>query len=256
MFDFNFPLFLCRIRKSHHDTLNLLLLFPELQGAVEEVLPSLSDQQVKVFTLADKCKNAEMESFKDKMRQASCEPLSKDLRSQLTLASVAVYIYTSGTTGETLKVCLSVRSKRKMASGMMLTCGFSSTGLPKAAEISHGKLWMMSVLLTVAGVKSSDVVYTSLPLYHSAGFLGFTSAIELGTLTLGLQTGRKAARAVVILIKKLETQTMLVSGALLLFSQALDTRVLSVIRISSTFLFSLSGFCLEKKNIDHLFCCM
>lgn len=166
--------------------LNLLVLFPELQDAILEVLPSLSDQQVRVFILADKCKNAGMESFKDKMRQASREPISKDLRSQLTLASTAVYIYTSGTTGEMFKVCSGMYSKRKMASGTMLTCGFSSTGLPKAAEISHGKLWMMSMLLAVAGVKSSDVIYTSLPLYHSAGFLGFTSAIELGKLTLGL----------------------------------------------------------------------
>lgn len=79
-----------------------MVLFPELQDAVEEVLPSLLEQQVTVFILADKCKNADMESFKDKMSRASCEPISKDLRSHVTLQSVAVYIYTSGTTGELL----------------------------------------------------------------------------------------------------------------------------------------------------------
>lgn len=40
----------------------------------------------------------------------------------------------------------------------------------------------MSSLMSVTGVKPWDVLYTSLPLYHSAGFLCFTSAIERGTL--------------------------------------------------------------------------
>lgn len=42
----------------------------------------------------------------------------------------------------------------------------------------------MSSLMSVAGAKASDVVYTSLPLYHSAGFLGFTSTIEMGMHTV------------------------------------------------------------------------
>lgn len=78
----------------------LWVLFPELQDAVEEVLPSLLEQQVTVFILADRCKAAGVESFKDKMSQVSSEPLPKDLRSHLTLQSPAVYVYTSGTTGK------------------------------------------------------------------------------------------------------------------------------------------------------------
>lgn len=62
--------------------------------------------------------------------------------------------------------------------------GFSRTGLPKAAEINQGKLWGMSSLMSLAGVRASDVIYTSLPLYHSAAFLGFTSTIERGTHTV------------------------------------------------------------------------
>lgn len=89
-----------------------MALFPEVQDAVEEVLPSLLEQQVTVFILADKCKSADMKSFRDKMSQASCEPISKDLRSDLTLQSVAVYIYTSGTTGELLWVSHVQDSKR------------------------------------------------------------------------------------------------------------------------------------------------
>lgn len=77
-----------------------LVWLPELQDAVEEVLPSLLEEQVKVFILADRCRSADVQSFKDKMSQASSDPISKDFKSHLTLRSPAAYIYTSGTTGK------------------------------------------------------------------------------------------------------------------------------------------------------------
>lgn len=67
---------------------------------MEEVLPSLLEQQVRVYLLTDTCQITGVESFKDKMSRVSPEPLAKDLRSHLTLQSPATYIYTSGTTGE------------------------------------------------------------------------------------------------------------------------------------------------------------
>uniref|UniRef100_H3BWE1 long-chain-fatty-acid--CoA ligase n=1 Tax=Tetraodon nigroviridis TaxID=99883 RepID=H3BWE1_TETNG len=123
----------------------------EFLEAVEEVLPTLAEQQVHVYVLADRCEISGVETFNDKMRRASSEPVPKDLRSGVTLASAAVYIYTSGT-----------------------------TGLPKAVPISHGKIWAMSLCVSFIGLTSKDVVYASLPLYHSAGFMGCTSAIENG----------------------------------------------------------------------------
>lgn len=78
----------------------IFIFLSELQDAVDEVLPALLEQQVTVFILTDRCQTADVKSFKDKMSQASSEPLSKDLRSHLTLRSPAAYIYTSGTTGE------------------------------------------------------------------------------------------------------------------------------------------------------------
>lgn len=78
----------------------------ELQDAVEEVLPSLLEQQVTVFILADICKTAGVESFKDKMNKASSDPVPKDLRSHVTLRSPVAYIYTSGTTGGLLQVLM------------------------------------------------------------------------------------------------------------------------------------------------------
>ncbi|KAK5867221.1 hypothetical protein PBY51_011734 [Eleginops maclovinus] len=135
----------------------ILVAAEELQDAVEEVLPALLEQQVTVFILSDRCKTADVRSFKDKMSQASSEPLSKDLRSNVTLRSPAAYIYTSGT-----------------------------TGFPKAAVISHAKLWQVASFPSLAGMNSDDVIYISLPLYHTSGFLGFASAIERG-ITLALR---------------------------------------------------------------------
>ncbi|KAM8752034.1 long-chain fatty acid transport protein 2-like [Acanthopagrus schlegelii] len=128
-----------------------LVAAEELQDAVEEVLPSLLEEQVKVFILADRCRSADVQSFKDKMSQSSSDPISKDFKSHLTPQSPAVYIYTSGT-----------------------------TGLPKAAVVPHSKLWALAKFPSVAGLKSTDVMYNSLPLYHSAGFVGIISTIERG----------------------------------------------------------------------------
>lgn len=71
----------------------------EFLEAVEEVLPALLEQRVHVYILADSCKTPHVDTFNDKMRRASSEPVPKDLRSDVTLGSTAVYIYTSGTTG-------------------------------------------------------------------------------------------------------------------------------------------------------------
>ncbi|XP_059191457.1 long-chain fatty acid transport protein 2-like [Centropristis striata] len=133
-----------------------LVAAEDLQDAVDEVLPTLLEQQVTVFILADKSKSADIKSFNDQMSKASSEPLAKNLGSNITLSNAAAYIYTSGT-----------------------------TGLPKAAAISHSKLWNFAFLLNSAGVTSEDVLYISLPLYHTAGFLGFAGTINRGgTLAL------------------------------------------------------------------------
>lgn len=56
------------------------------------------------------------------------------------------------------------------------------SGLPKAATVTHERVWAASFIQGVSGVTSEDVFYLNLPLYHSAGFLiGFTGCIERGT---------------------------------------------------------------------------
>lgn len=164
-----------------HSNENLdVALFPELQDAVDEVLPALLEQQVSVFILADRCKTPDVKSFKDLMSQASSEPISKNLRSHITLRSPAVYIYTSGTTGELLQVWQVWISTLKE---MILTSGVSLTGFPKAAAVTYSKLWVYSLIMSTSGMKSNDVVYICLPTYHTTALLGVFAAMDVGMHT-------------------------------------------------------------------------
>ncbi|MBN3290112.1 S27A2 synthetase, partial [Polypterus senegalus] len=57
----------------------------------------------------------------------------------------------------------------------------SDSGLPKAAVVTHHRLWAACFLQGMLGVKSNDIIYINLPLYHSAGLLmGVLGAIERG----------------------------------------------------------------------------
>ncbi|XP_039988382.1 hsFATP2a_ACSVL_like domain-containing protein [Xiphias gladius] len=124
----------------------------ELQDAVVEVLPTLREQGISVYLLSDSCSIRGISSLSDKISQASDRLLSRDLRANVNIKSTALYIYTSGT-----------------------------TGLPKAAVITHEKLWAASFIQLACGVTAEDIFYINLPLYHSAGFLiGMIGAIERG----------------------------------------------------------------------------
>nr|XP_057944589.1 long-chain fatty acid transport protein 2-like [Doryrhamphus excisus] len=130
----------------------VLLAGADLREAVEEVLPSLKQQAVRVFLLSEGDDSDGIECLSDKIQQASDQPLSPQLRANVNIKSPALYIYTSGT-----------------------------TGLPKAAIINHERLWFATFLQSFAGVRPDDIIYVYLPLYHSAGFLmGLCGAIENG----------------------------------------------------------------------------
>nr|XP_019935901.1 PREDICTED: very long-chain acyl-CoA synthetase-like [Paralichthys olivaceus] len=131
----------------------VLICAPELKEAVEDVLPSLMEQGVTVLLMTRHCDTPGIESFSDKVEEASDDPLPRSLRSHITFKSPAVYIYTSGT-----------------------------TGLPKAAVVNQNRLLIALAILSSNGVTSSDVIYVNLPLYHTAGFLiGFIGSIETGS---------------------------------------------------------------------------
>ncbi|XP_070762783.1 long-chain fatty acid transport protein 2 isoform X1 [Enoplosus armatus] len=130
----------------------VIIASPELQDAVEEVLPTLREQGISVYLLSEACSVQGINTLSDKISQASDQPLSRDLRANVNIRSTALYIYTSGT-----------------------------TGLPKAAVVTHERVWAASFIQSICGVTSEDIFYVNLPLYHSAGFLiGMAGAIERG----------------------------------------------------------------------------
>ncbi|OXB52144.1 UNVERIFIED_CONTAM: hypothetical protein H355_013040 [Colinus virginianus] len=114
----------------------------QLRAAVEEVLPDLKREGVRVFYLNSASPTPGVEALLPAIEAASDEPLPEQHRANTTADSKAIYIYTSGT-----------------------------TGLPKAAVITEMKVMMVANLARICGLRSNDVVYTTLPLYHSAGLL-------------------------------------------------------------------------------------
>lgn len=66
---------------------------------MEEVLPTLREQGISVYTLSETSPTQGINSLCDKISQASDQPMSRELRANVTIKSTALYIYTSGTTG-------------------------------------------------------------------------------------------------------------------------------------------------------------
>ncbi|XP_052008265.1 long-chain fatty acid transport protein 2-like isoform X1 [Xyrauchen texanus] len=131
----------------------LLIASAELQGAVEEVSEDLQQDGVKIFIVAEDLKSSYMKSLTRAMRESADTAVPQTLRANVSFTSPAVYIYTSGT-----------------------------TGLPKAAVINETRLLAALAVLASNGVTDRDVIYVTLPLYHTAGFLiGFLGSVETGS---------------------------------------------------------------------------
>ncbi|KAM9124880.1 long-chain fatty acid transport protein 2 isoform 2-T2 [Pangshura tecta] len=79
----------------------VLLAAPDLKAAVEDILPALKKENVKVFYLSRTSDTEGVDSFIDKMEVVSDEPIPRSWRSNVTSKTPAMYIYTSGTTGAT-----------------------------------------------------------------------------------------------------------------------------------------------------------
>uniref|UniRef100_A0A673TWR1 long-chain-fatty-acid--CoA ligase n=1 Tax=Suricata suricatta TaxID=37032 RepID=A0A673TWR1_SURSU len=80
----------------------VLLASPELQEAIEEVLPSLKKDNVSIYYVSRTSNTEGVNSFLDKVDEVSTEPIPESWRSEVTFSTPALYIYTSGTTGATL----------------------------------------------------------------------------------------------------------------------------------------------------------
>ncbi|XP_076983968.1 long-chain fatty acid transport protein 2 [Tamandua tetradactyla] len=143
----------------------VLLASPELQAAIEEVMPSLKKDNVSIYYVSRTSNTEGVDSFLDKVDEVSTEPIPESWRSEVTFSTPALYIYTSGT-----------------------------TGLPKAAVINHQRLWYASFLTLMSGIKENDVIYTTLPLYHSAALMLGVHGCILSGATLALRTKFSASQ--------------------------------------------------------------
>ncbi|XP_004596968.2 long-chain fatty acid transport protein 5 [Ochotona princeps] len=130
----------------------VLLVDPDLQDSLEEVLPKLQAENVHCFYFSPSSPTPGVGALGAALDTASSKPVPADLRAKITRKSPAVYIYTSGT-----------------------------TGLPKAAIVTHEKILQISQMLSLCGVTPDDIVYVVLPLHHTMGLiLGLLGCLELG----------------------------------------------------------------------------
>uniref|UniRef100_A0ACB8EUW6 Uncharacterized protein n=1 Tax=Sphaerodactylus townsendi TaxID=933632 RepID=A0ACB8EUW6_9SAUR len=130
----------------------VLLTTPDFKTTVEDVLGSIRKEGMQVFYLSNNSPTEGVEALLGQIKSSSAETVPLSFRTSTTPESAVLYIFTSGT-----------------------------TGLPKAAIINHKRLIRMSSVLALCGVSSKDVVYTALPLYHTAGLLiGIGGCLEVG----------------------------------------------------------------------------
>ncbi|XP_060752417.1 long-chain fatty acid transport protein 6 [Tachysurus vachellii] len=130
----------------------LLVVGADLLDTLKDVLPNLQEDNISVWAMKQDVSHPGVHCLLDKLDQASCDPLPAELRATTCIKDATLYIFTSGT-----------------------------TGLPKAAVISHLQSLKASSGFWIYGGTAEDVIYTPLPLYHSAASLiGVCGTIELG----------------------------------------------------------------------------
>ncbi|XP_040436643.1 long-chain fatty acid transport protein 6 isoform X3 [Falco naumanni] len=129
----------------------ILVVGADLLGTLEEILPNLQ-KDISVWIMTKDSAFPSVHTLLDKIEAASEDPVPVNQRSADNLKSSALYIFTSGT-----------------------------TGLPKAAVISHMQVLKGAAGLWAFGAAAEDIIYVTLPLYHSAAsLLGIGGCIELG----------------------------------------------------------------------------
>ncbi|MCJ8742565.1 hypothetical protein PDJAM_G00083640 [Pangasius djambal] len=129
----------------------VLIVGSDLFPLLDDVLPVLLNNGINVWVTAKSCSHQSVRTLLDKVELASVEKPQVDFPLP-NLTSNFLFIFTSGT-----------------------------TGLPKAARVSHIKAVMSMAFFRMCGANKNDTIYLTLPLYHmAASLLGIGGCIDLG----------------------------------------------------------------------------
>ncbi|XP_013870596.1 long-chain fatty acid transport protein 6 [Austrofundulus limnaeus] len=129
-----------------------LIVGSDLVDSLDGILPSLQEDNIQVWAMKSHSEHTLVHTLLDKLDSASDEPVPAVLRATSCIKTPTLYIFTSGT-----------------------------TGLPKAAVITHLQSLKAAAGFWAFGANKDDVVYIPLPLYHSsASLVGIGGTIELG----------------------------------------------------------------------------
>ncbi|XP_029414345.1 bile acyl-CoA synthetase isoform X3 [Nannospalax galili] len=130
----------------------VLVVDPDLQESLEEVLPKLLAENIRCFYIGHSSPTPGVEALGAALDAAPSDPVPASIRGTVQWKSPALFIFTSGT-----------------------------TGLPKPAILSHERVLQMTKMLSFCEAKADDVIYCVLPLYHTMGLvLGVLGSLELG----------------------------------------------------------------------------
>ncbi|XP_059946550.1 long-chain fatty acid transport protein 3 isoform X1 [Mesoplodon densirostris] len=129
-----------------------LVLAPEFLESLEPDLPALRAMGLHLWAAGSETHLAGITDF---LAEASAEvdgPVPGYLSAPQNIMDTCLYIFTSGT-----------------------------TGLPKAARISHLKVLQCQGFYQLCGAHQEDVIYLALPLYHMSGsLLGIVGCLGIG----------------------------------------------------------------------------
>ncbi|XP_061590540.1 long-chain fatty acid transport protein 6 [Cololabis saira] len=129
-----------------------LVVGSDLVDSLDGILSSLQEDNIQVWVMQSHSERTNVHTLLDQLDEASTQPVPAELRSTSSLKTPTLYIFTSGT-----------------------------TGLPKAAVITHLQSLKAAAGFWAFGASEDDVIYIPLPLYHSAASLiGVGGTIELG----------------------------------------------------------------------------
>ncbi|XP_029301229.1 long-chain fatty acid transport protein 6 isoform X2 [Cottoperca gobio] len=129
-----------------------LIVGSDLVKGLDGILSSLLEDNIQVWAMKSQSEHTQVHTLLDKVDAASDQPVPAVLRATTSVKTPNLYIFTSGT-----------------------------TGLPKAAVITHFQSLKAAAGFWAFGATEDDVMYIPLPLYHSAASLiGIGGTIELG----------------------------------------------------------------------------